>query len=205
MDIEGDGDLDIYVCNYDSPNHLFINRSESSEELKFVESARDYGLDLVDASFMSTFADYDQDGDLDALDWDYGTYSMAEIHETLRDIHQQQPVDRNKLPQDAAAAFPPITNVDQFENGTSEIAEISHLSSFNHKKTMTERIELHNAHDSHHLAGVHAHVVWAPVIVAETLADELIHFWGAYGYLSYFITGQYRQYNRALGVFAGRE
>jgi phosphate-selective porin OprO/OprP len=30
-------------------------------------------------------------------------------------------------------------------------------------------------------------------------------FWGAYANLSYFITGEYREYNRARGVFAGRE
>ncbi|NIP97241.1 MAG: hypothetical protein GWO24_28945, partial [Akkermansiaceae bacterium] len=25
VDIDGDGDLDIYTCNYDSPNQLFVN------------------------------------------------------------------------------------------------------------------------------------------------------------------------------------
>ena len=66
VDIDRDGDLDIYVCNYDSPNHLFINESKPGQ-IKFVEQASEYGLDIVDASFMSAFCDYDLDGDLDVF------------------------------------------------------------------------------------------------------------------------------------------
>ncbi len=64
VDIDTDGDLDVYVCNYDSPNHLFVNDSTPGNA-RFTERAKDYGLDLVDASFMSAFCDYDLDGDLD--------------------------------------------------------------------------------------------------------------------------------------------
>ncbi|MCA9198370.1 MAG: VCBS repeat-containing protein [Planctomycetales bacterium] len=64
VDIDGDDDLDIYVCYYDSPNQLYINQS-TKEQVRFVESAKKWGLDLVDASFMPTFCDYDRDGDLD--------------------------------------------------------------------------------------------------------------------------------------------
>ena len=62
-DIDNDGDLDIYVCNYDAPNQLFLNPGQEGEP--FVEAAAAWGLDLVDASLMPTFADYDCDGDLD--------------------------------------------------------------------------------------------------------------------------------------------
>lgn len=65
VDIDGDLDLDIYVCNYDSPNQLFINRSEPGAP-RFTEEAAAYGLDIRDASVMATFADVDLDGDLDA-------------------------------------------------------------------------------------------------------------------------------------------
>ncbi|MCP4836829.1 MAG: VCBS repeat-containing protein [Phycisphaera sp.] len=65
VDIDGDGDLDIHVCNYDAPNHLFINRSTPGT-LDFVEEAALHGLDLRDASIVSSFADVDNDGDLDA-------------------------------------------------------------------------------------------------------------------------------------------
>ena len=61
IDIDGDEDLDIYVCNYDSPNSLFINDGKGN----FKESAKSYGLDIIDASLLPTFCDYDRDGDLD--------------------------------------------------------------------------------------------------------------------------------------------
>ena len=60
-DIDNDNDLDIYVCNYDSPNQLFINDGKAH----FQERAADYGLDLINASLMPSFCDYDRDGDLD--------------------------------------------------------------------------------------------------------------------------------------------
>ena len=61
IDIEGDGDLDLYVCNYDSPNHLFVNDGAA----RFEERAAQAGLALVDACLQPVFADYDRDGDLD--------------------------------------------------------------------------------------------------------------------------------------------
>lgn len=65
VDIDGDGDLDIHVCNYDAPNHLFVNRSTPGKPV-FTEEAALHGLDLRDASIVSSFADVDNDGDLDA-------------------------------------------------------------------------------------------------------------------------------------------
>ena len=59
-DIDGDGDLDVYVCNYDSPNALFLNETISdggSPRLAFREAAREFGLDLVDACLMPSFCD----------------------------------------------------------------------------------------------------------------------------------------------------
>ena len=67
VDIDNDGDLDIYVCYYDAPNQLFINQTESPDAISFQESAKSYGLDLVDASLMPAFCDYDLDGDLDVF------------------------------------------------------------------------------------------------------------------------------------------
>tara|TARA_Y100000766_G_C18916988_1_gene612489 strand:+ start:8801 stop:12448 length:3648 start_codon:yes stop_codon:yes gene_type:complete len=62
VDIDGDGDLDIYTCNYDSPNQLFINDGTG----KFKERSKEFGLDINGAILMAAFADYDNDGDLDA-------------------------------------------------------------------------------------------------------------------------------------------
>lgn len=61
VDIEGDGDLDIVVCNYDSPAHLFINDGKA----RFVDKAKECGLTQQDAFIMPTVIDYDRDGDLD--------------------------------------------------------------------------------------------------------------------------------------------
>ncbi|MEE2972425.1 MAG: CRTAC1 family protein [Planctomycetota bacterium] len=65
VDIDADGDLDVYVCNYDAPNQLFVNRSTPGKA-DFTEEAAAFGLDLRDSSIIATFADVDNDGDLDA-------------------------------------------------------------------------------------------------------------------------------------------
>ncbi|NNM28625.1 MAG: RNA-binding protein [Akkermansiaceae bacterium] len=62
VDIDGDGDLDIMVCNYDSPVQVFLNDGSGR---KFVDRAAAMGLAVTDASLMPFFADYDRDGDLD--------------------------------------------------------------------------------------------------------------------------------------------
>lgn len=69
-DIDNDGDLDIYVCNYDHPNQLFINQlivdgKRTGGPLKFIDKAPEFGLDLKEGSVVPAFADYDRDGDLD--------------------------------------------------------------------------------------------------------------------------------------------
>ena len=61
VDIDNDGDLDIYICNFDTPNHLFINKGDGT----FVDKAKQFGVDFVDAGHTPTFCDYDRDGDLD--------------------------------------------------------------------------------------------------------------------------------------------
>ena len=61
VDVDNDGDLDIFVCNYDSPCALYLNQGDGH----FVEDAKRFGLDVVDASLSPVFCDYDCDGDLD--------------------------------------------------------------------------------------------------------------------------------------------
>lgn len=66
-DVNGDGLLDIYVCNSgdikgdNKENELFINQGNSS----FKEMAEEYGLNDRGYSTHAAFFDYDQDGDLD--------------------------------------------------------------------------------------------------------------------------------------------
>ena len=66
-DINGDGLLDIYVCqvgkykSFHGRNQLFINQGN----LTFKEEAHEYGLDFQGFSTQAAFFDYDMDGDLD--------------------------------------------------------------------------------------------------------------------------------------------
>lgn len=61
-DVNNDGRLDLYVCCYEAPNRLFINRGNGT----FTEQAAALGLNFSGASMMVAFADYDRDGRLDA-------------------------------------------------------------------------------------------------------------------------------------------
>lgn len=66
-DVNGDGLLDIYVCNSgdvkgaNKENELFINNGD----LTFSERAAEFGLNDKGYSTHASFFDYDQDGDLD--------------------------------------------------------------------------------------------------------------------------------------------
>ncbi len=66
-DVNGDGLLDIHVCNVGAykglggSNQLFVNQGN----LSFREEAKDWGLAFQGFSTQSAFFDYDLDGDLD--------------------------------------------------------------------------------------------------------------------------------------------
>ncbi len=61
IDVEGDGDLDLFVCGFDCPNRLYVNQGNGT----FVDRAREFGLDFAGSSTVMAWADYDLDGDLD--------------------------------------------------------------------------------------------------------------------------------------------
>ncbi len=61
VDIDNDGDLDLYVCVFDGPNCLYVNQGDGT----FREEGTAYGLSFSGASVMMAFADYDLDGRLD--------------------------------------------------------------------------------------------------------------------------------------------
>jgi len=61
VDIDNDGDLDIFACGYACPNRLYLNQGNG----KFLREKDACGLGFLGASVMMAFADYDCDGDLD--------------------------------------------------------------------------------------------------------------------------------------------
>ncbi|MEJ7675965.1 MAG: VCBS repeat-containing protein [Chitinophagaceae bacterium] len=80
VDINGDGWLDIYVCNSghmksgNRKNKLYINNhvspspsGEGRSEVSFTESATQYGLAISAYTTQVSFFDYDSDGDLDCF------------------------------------------------------------------------------------------------------------------------------------------
>ena len=93
VDINGDGWLDIYVCqaagykHLEGHNLLFINNREGA----FEERSSEYGLDFRGLSTQAAFFDYDLDGDLDMYllnhsvhsSENYGNASLREQRDSL--------------------------------------------------------------------------------------------------------------------------
>jgi hypothetical protein len=68
-DVNGDGLLDIYVCNSGNKdnrgNQLYINQGIKAGMPTFKEQAQEYGLTNGGFTTHAAFFDYDRDGDLD--------------------------------------------------------------------------------------------------------------------------------------------
>ncbi len=91
VDINGDGWLDIYVCqlgDYEGisgKNQLFINQKNGT----FIDQAEEYGLDFVGFSTQAAFLDYDLDGDLDMYLMNHSVHNNNTYQDTSirRNIH----------------------------------------------------------------------------------------------------------------------
>ncbi len=92
-DVNGDGLLDIYVCEVGGykklygRNQLFINNGN----LTFTEKAKEYGLDIEGFNTQAVFFDYDHDGDLDMFLVNHSvhsneTYSDSSIRSKHSDV-----------------------------------------------------------------------------------------------------------------------
>ncbi|MEO6358726.1 MAG: VCBS repeat-containing protein [Ferruginibacter sp.] len=98
VDINGDGWLDIYVCNSgdlngdDKANDLFINQKDGT----FKEEAYAYGLDDKGLSTHAAFFDYDHDGDLDCyvLNNSYRPVESFGYNRNLRNVRSESGGDR---------------------------------------------------------------------------------------------------------------
>lgn len=93
-DINGDGWLDIYVCNSgnihgdDRANELYINQQDGT----FKEEAQKYGLDDKGMGIQALFFDYDHDGDLDCFILNNSEKSIRsfENNRTIRNIRSEK-------------------------------------------------------------------------------------------------------------------
>jgi enediyne biosynthesis protein E4 len=102
-DVNGDGFLDIYVCNSgdikgdNRQNELYINNgfsaspsAKDSGAVTFTESAHEYGLNEKGLSTHASFFDFDHDGDLDMFLLNnsfkaIGSFNMKENERNKRD------------------------------------------------------------------------------------------------------------------------
>ena len=101
-DINGDGFVDIYVCNSgdmkgdNKKNELFINNGD----LTFTESAEDYQVADQGFSTHAAFFDYDKDGDIDLylLNNSYeaiGSFNLEDNQRHVRDVKGGDKLLRN--------------------------------------------------------------------------------------------------------------
>ncbi|MCB0705842.1 MAG: VCBS repeat-containing protein [Saprospiraceae bacterium] len=98
-DVNGDGWLDIYVCNSgdiegdNKQNELFINQKDNT----FLEQGADYGLADQGYSTHAAFFDYDRDGDLDCylLNNSYQAIGSFNLRKAARP--ERDPVGGDKL------------------------------------------------------------------------------------------------------------
>ena len=97
-DVNGDGWLDIYVCNAgivdgdDKKNELYVNQGDGT----FSEMAESYGLADAGLSVHGVFLDYDRDGDLDLyqVNNSYRNIGSFDLRENTRHIRHQAGGDR---------------------------------------------------------------------------------------------------------------
>ncbi|HEY6975966.1 MAG TPA: VCBS repeat-containing protein [Chitinophagaceae bacterium] len=109
-DVNGDGLLDIYVCNSgdvdgnNRKNELFINNGD----LTFTEKAREYNLDNEGYSTHAAFFDYDGDGDLDCYILNNSFRNPAKI-ELYRKVRELSSPTGHKLMRNDGNTFTDVT------------------------------------------------------------------------------------------------
>ena len=117
VDIDNDGDLDLFACGYTRANKLYINQGNG----QFTEEAAAYGLALKRASMMMSFADMDRDGDLDAYLATTGQAPPEGTQFRVRMVKQangvEKPVVREEVSEYWGLIYLPGDRATRVENG----------------------------------------------------------------------------------------
>ncbi len=119
-DVNGDGWLDIYVCNSgevsgdNKKNELFINQQDGT----FKEVAEDWGIADLGYGTHGVFFDYDKDGDLDLylLNNSYqaiGSFNLQKNERLKRDPVGGDKLFRNNLLSADGSSTPSFTDVSE--------------------------------------------------------------------------------------------
>lgn len=103
-DVNGDGLLDIYVCNSgdikgdNKQNELFINQGSGADGSPvFSERAEEYGLADKGFSTHAAFFDYDKDGDLDLYLLNNSYQAIGSFNLSKNERPKRDPVGGDKL------------------------------------------------------------------------------------------------------------
>lgn len=98
-DVNGDGLLDIYVCNSgiakgdDRRNEFYINNGDTT----FTEKAASYGIADSALSIHGSFFDYDRDGDLDLYLVNYSNRAIGSFNLQTADRNKKSALSGDKL------------------------------------------------------------------------------------------------------------
>lgn len=106
VDINSDGWIDIYISSvvgingFTGHNELWINQGDG----QFIEKSKEYGLNLKLYGVVTSFFDYDKDGDLDAYIVNHG-------------IHPENNIEKSKISSNNTALLPSNDRLFRNDNG----------------------------------------------------------------------------------------
>lgn len=130
VDIDGDGNDDLYLMDQWGVNMLFRNLGDGT----FEEIAAEVGLDIKDHTASAVFADFDNDGDQDAILGRTLERSLYLVNENGRFVDRSEELIESALPYLVSAVSAVDTNGDglldiYFSTYSAQIAQNAYKNS----------------------------------------------------------------------------